>query len=194
HTFFMRKSFKYRINPTKNQTKKLDNTLGICCELYNAALQERRDAYRIAGKSINYYDQAVQLPDIKKTRTDLATVHSQILQDALKRLDKAMDAFFRRIKKGEKPGYPRFRSRARYNSFTYAQSGFELKNGRLALSKIGHIKINLHRAIEGQIKTCTIIKTPTGKWFACFSCEVELDREQPNTKPISADAGLIHLM
>src|SRR5438876_5721820 len=161
----MRKAYKFRIYPTNKQKSAMEQTLDICCKLYNAALQERRDAYRIAGISITYQDQQNQLPEIKKTRTDLKDVHSLVVQDALRRLDKAFDAFFRRVKAGDKPGYPRFRSRARYDSFTFSQSGFEIKQGNLALSKIGHIKIKLHCAIEGTIKTCTIKRTPTGKWL-----------------------------
>jgi len=190
----MKKAFKYCIYPTKKQRTLLVQTLGICCELYNSALQERRDAYRIAGKSISYHDQAIQLPEIKKTRTDLKDIHSQVLQDVLKRLDRAMDAFLRRVKAGETPGYPRFRSRSRYDSFTFTQSGFEIKDGKLFLSKIGHIKIKLHRQIEGKIKTCSIRRTATGKWFACFCCEVEVIPLAPNTEAVGADAGLTALL
>ena len=168
----------------------MEQTLDICCELYNSALQERRDAYRIAGISITYQDQQNQLPEIKKFRTDLKDVHSLVVQDALRRLDKAFVAFFRRVKAGDKPGYPRFRSRARYDSFTFSQSGFEIKQGKLALSKIGHVKIKLHCRIEGTIKTCTIKRTPTGKWFAIFSCEVEIKPLPANEEAIGADAGL----
>src|SRR6266446_3318186 len=161
----MLKAFKYRIYPTHRQESLLEQWLDICCELYNAALQERRDAYKLTGLSITYTQQQNQLPEIKKVRTDLKDVHSQVLQDVLRRLDHAFDGFFRRVKVGQKAGYPRFRSRSGYDSFTFAQSGFEIINARLALSKIGHIKIVLHRAIEGEIKTCTIKRSSTGKWF-----------------------------
>jgi putative transposase len=186
----MKKAFKYRIYPTKKQESMLDQTLGICCELYNAALQERRDAYKLAGKSITYTVQQNQLPEIKQTRSDLKDIHSQVLQDALRRLDKAFDAFFRRVKNGENPGYPRFRSRSRYHSFTYTQTGFEINNRRLALSKIGHIKINLHRPLMGIVKTLTIKRTATGKWFAIFSCEVEPKPLPACEKVTGLDAGL----
>src|SRR5262245_51669223 len=137
----MQKAYKYRIYPSKAQKRQLEQTLGLCCELYNAALQERRDAYRIERKSISYKEQANQLPDIKEIRVEFSLIHSQVLQDALKRLDKAFDAFFRRVKTGEKAGLPRFRSRSRYDSLTYPQSGFALESGKLKLSKIGKVKI-----------------------------------------------------
>ncbi|MEW6213205.1 MAG: transposase [Acidobacteriota bacterium] len=169
----MLKTFKYRIYPSRAQRTRLESTLGLCCELYNAALQERRDAYRISGKSITCYDQISQLPSIKEIRPDLNTVHSQVLQEVLRRLDKAFDAFFRRVREGERPGFPRFRARSRYDSFTYSQSGFTIEHGKLRLSKIGKIKIKLHRPVEGKIKTLTITRTATGKWYACFSVECE---------------------
>ncbi|MGB2625143.1 MAG: hypothetical protein WAK20_00030, partial [Candidatus Acidiferrum sp.] len=96
-----------------------------------------------------------QLPDIKRIRPDVAGVFSQVLQDTLRRLDKTYKAFFMRVKRGRKAGFPRFKGRNRYDSFTYPQSGFEL-GGKLQLSKIGNIKIKQHRDIEGEIKTLTI--------------------------------------
>jgi putative transposase len=186
----MIKAFKYRIYPTKKQETALEHSLDLCRELYNSALRERSEAYKLAGKSVTYSMQQNQLPEIKKIRTDLKDLHSQVLQDSLRRLDKAMVAFFDRCKKGETPGYPRYKSRSRYHSFTYAQSGFEIKNGRLVLSKIGHIKIKLHRLLMGTIKTCTIKRTSTGKWFAIFSSEVGLERLPFTDEETGIDAGL----
>src|SRR5205823_2632814 len=116
----------------------------------------RRDAYRIAGENISFTDQANQLPEIKECREDVARVHSQVLQETLKRLERAFENFFRRVKEGQKPGFPRFRSRERYDSFTFPQSGFRLAGDRLWLSKIGSCRVRLSRPVEGQIKTCTI--------------------------------------
>ena len=189
----MRKAFKYRIYPTKRQERLLIEILALCCELYNAALQERRDAYKIARKSISYTIQQNQLPDIKKTRKDLADLYSMVLQDVLHRVDNAFDGFLTRLKNGKKPGYPRFRSRSRYRSITYPQAdngSAKIVNGNLALSKIGHIKIKVHRPIEGRIKTCMVKHSSTGKWFAIFSCEVEVKPLPVNGKAVGADVGL----
>ena len=150
------KAYKYKLKPSAKVIAIFESWFGLLCELYNAALQERRDAYRINHLSINYKAQANQLPEIKKDRPEFAQIHSQVIQDALKRLDSAFDGFFRRVKEGQKPGYPRFRSRFRYDSFRYPQSGFSLNGRKLNLSKIGKIKVNLSRPIEGEIKTCTI--------------------------------------
>jgi putative transposase len=137
----------------------------VCRELYNAALEERREAWSLHRKSIHYLEQANQLPDIKAVRDDVRAVHSQVLQDVLRRIDKTFQAFFLRCKRGQVPGFPRFRSESRYDSFSQPHSGFHL-GGRLSLSKIGDIKIKLHRPIKGEIKTLTI-KRENGMWYAC---------------------------
>src|SRR2546425_736932 len=117
---------------------------------------EMLDALRMCGVSVSYEMQADQLKDVKQIRQEYQELHSQVQQDVLKRLDKAFAAFFRRVKHAETPGYPRFKSGDRYDSFTYPQSGYEIRGGRLSLSKIGDIKIKMHRQIKGKIKTCTI--------------------------------------
>jgi len=153
-------------------------------------VQERRDSYRLERKSIRYVEQANQLPAIKKIRSDVASVHSQVLQDVLKRVEKAFDGFFRRVKAKQKAGFPRFRSHKRYDSFTYAQSGFALKDGKLRLSKIGDVKIKLHRPIEGKVKTLTITRSATGKWYACFSVECTPEPLPKNDRTVGIDVGL----
>jgi putative transposase len=188
----MLKSFKYRLSPTKKQAQALQWTLDRCRELYNAALQERRDAYRMVGKSINYYDQANQLPEIKDIREEYRDIYSQVLQDVLRRVKKAFDSFFRRCKNGEEPGYPRFQGYNRYDSFTFPQSGFSLTHdNRVCLSKIGSIKVKLHRPVEGEIKTCTI-KREGGNWYAVFSCEVEAELLSVSGEAVGIDLGLLH--
>ena len=131
------KSYKYRLYPTHAHEKLLEATLDLCRELYNAALQERRDAYRMAGKSLGFAQQSAELPECKRERPDLESVYSQVLQDVLHRVNKAFKAFFRRVRVGEKPGYPRFQGRDRYDSFTYPQLGWSLLHDQLTLSKIG---------------------------------------------------------
>ncbi len=104
------RAYKFRLYPTKKQVGKLEWMLRRCKELYNAALQERRDAYKMCGVSVSYQMQTEQLPAIKKLREEYQDIHSQVLQDVLKRLDKAFQAFFRRVINGETPGYPRWKN------------------------------------------------------------------------------------
>ncbi len=127
----------------------------------------------------------------KEEKPKLKDVHSQVLQEVVKRVDLAYQAFFCRVKEGEEPGYPRFKGHGQYDSFTYTQKGFSLKPGKLWLSKIGDIKIKLHRAIEGVIHRLNIRKMPTGKWFVSFVVEVEPEEPLPKTGlSIGIDVGL----
>ncbi len=125
----------------------------------------------------------------------------QTLLFVLRRLDKAFAAFFRRLKHGEKPGYPRFQGQGRYDSFTYPQSGFALagwsgsasnRYARLSLSKIGDLKVRLHRPMVGQVKTCTI-KRDVNHWYVTLSCEVEEEPLPPGVEAVGIDLGLLHL-
>jgi putative transposase len=168
-----RKTFRYRLFPTPAQQRKMVQTLRECRGLYNTLLAERRDIYERTGKSPSLYSQQGRFPRIKEANPALREVHSQVLQNVAVRIDLAFKAFFRRCKAGDKPGYPRFRGASRYDSFTYPQSGFRVEGGRVFLSKIGHLKAVIHRPLEGRVKTATVRKTATGKWFVCFSCEVE---------------------
>lgn len=198
----MRKTFKYRFSPTKPTEQKLNWTLTRCRELYNAALSERRDAYTYAGKSISYYDQQNDLPEIKtEIREEYQDIAAHVLQDVLRRLDKAFQNFFRRCKNGENPGYPRFQGRNRYDSFTYpdgagwkltvAQRGKKLQ-GTLSLTKIGKAKVMLHRPLEGKIKTVTI-KREVDQWYVTFSCEVEEPEKLPvSYEDVGIDLGVTH--
>jgi putative transposase len=123
-------SYKYRLYPTRAQAAQLVTTLDRCRELYNAALQERRDAYQMARKSLTFAHQSAELPAVKEARPEYRAVYSQTLQDVLHRLDRAFGAFFRRVKAGEKPGYPRFQGQARYDSFTYVRHEVAPLSGR----------------------------------------------------------------
>ena len=169
----VRKTFKYRLKPTPDQERLLERTLMLCRHVYNAAVEERREAWRQRGVSVTYYQQKAELPGIKEAMPEYAEVNAQVLQDVVQRVDRAFQAFFRRVKSGETPGYPRFHGRDRYNSVTYPQVGEHggtiLDGGLLSLSKIGRIPIRLHRPLEGTPKTVTISREVDG-WYACFSC------------------------
>lgn len=183
--------FQYRLYPTKKQETKLNQTLEECRWLYNQLLAERRATYEQTGKGLTLYQQHATYPLLKLERPSLKSVHSQVLQNVAVRLDLAMKAFFRRAKVGENPGYPRFKSKGRYDSFTYPQFGFQIdEQGKLALSGIGHVKLVLHRPIRGKIKTLTIQKSSTGKWYASFSVEYEPEHLPENPSHVGIDVGL----
>ena len=187
----MKKSYKFRLLPTKKQIAALLRVLEECRFLYNECLEQRKLAYEELDISLSKYDQLMMLPLLKEERPTLCNVHSQILQDVLIRLDKAFENFFRRCKEGdEKPGYPRFRGVERYDSFTYPQSGFSVVGNELKLSKIGTIRIKLHRQILGKIKTCSLIKDASGAWYVILSCEVESRSLPTNTRAVGIDMGI----
>jgi putative transposase len=187
----MRKTFQYRIYPTKKQQRMLNETLEECRWLYNHLLEMRKNAWEHDGKSLSCYAQQATYPILKEQRPSLNTIHSQVLQNVAVRVDLAYKAFFRRIKTGEKPGYPRFKGHGRYDSITYPQSGFSITHDdRVSLSKIGSVKMVYHRPIKGQIKTCTIRRSSTGKWYVCFSVECEPERLPECSEQVGIDVGL----
>lgn len=203
-------AYKYRLYPTKKQRTHLRWTLDYCRELYNAALQERRDAYifhvrqhpnyydeatrkeRSRELAITYVTQANQLPDIKEQCEEYHDIYSQVLQDVLRRVDKAFTAFFKRCKQGKTPGFPRFQGKGRYDSFTYPQAGFSVTHdNRVCLGKIGSIKAKFHRPLKGNVKTCTI-KREGDHWYVVFVCEVQITPFPESKEAIGIDLGLLH--
>jgi putative transposase len=186
----LRKSFKFRLHPTKKQAKLLQQTLDECRWLYNQLLEQRILAYDELDISLTKYQQLMFLPELKLERPSLDYVHSQVLQDVVARLDKSFQGFFRRYKAGEKPGFPRFRGYHRYSSFCFPQSGFSVVDKELKLAKIGSIRIKQHRVIAGVIKTCTLTRDANENWYVCLSCEVEAKPLAENNKSVGIDVGL----
>jgi putative transposase len=187
----IKKNFKYRLYPTSAQIAALDDQLAEACRLYNGAVQERRDAYRISHKSINYYDQANQLKEIR-AQGDLALANFSCCQDVLRRVDKTFNAFFDRVKNGRTPGYPRFRPTSRYDSISFPAYGDGCKmldNGKLRLQGVGAVKVKRHRPIEGKIKTVTV-KREAGRWYAVFSVECEPKPLAASIEKVGLDVGL----
>jgi putative transposase len=217
------KAYKYRIYGNKATTEKLDGVLHRCRELYNAGLQERRDAYEMMVKrhpnyyddearkqltrehAVGYYEQKRELVDIKELRPEYQDIASHVLQDVILRLKHAFDGFFRRVQNGEQPGYPRFQGRNRYDSFCYPDgAGWKLdalarpadKKGivrvNLKLTKIGTVKLHLHRDMEGTIKMLTI-KREGEHWYAVFTCEIgKPEPEPPSYEDVGIDLGVTH--
>lgn len=187
----MRKTYKYRLYPSKTQEAKLLATLEVCRILYNSCLVDRKNLYESTGKGLSRIQQQKILAADKKRVPLLKDIHSQVLQDVLFRVERAYQGFFRRLAAKEtKAGYPRFKSEGRYDSMTYPQEpGFKIEDNKLKLSKIGHLKIRMHRDIIGQVKTCTIRKDGT-HWYACFSVAYEPEERNVPTHSIGIDVGL----
>jgi putative transposase len=189
----MRLTFKYRLNPTKAQRTALQATLDACRWVYNKTLEVRKTALEKRKESVSYYDTKRMLPEWKADHPFLKQAYSQTLQEMVKRLDLAFQHFFRRVQAGEKEaGYPRFKGKGWYDSFTFPQCefGWKLEAERLHLYKIGAVKIKLHRPLEGEIKTRTIRRDTLGNWYACFSVELTPILHSPSEWPVGIDMGL----
>jgi putative transposase len=167
-----RKTYKYKLKPTPQQRQAMAAVVWRCRSLYNVALEQRRTWWgRGQGKSPTRYQQEAELKAIRAELPEYAAIHSHVLQDVLARLDKAFAAFFRRVKAGETPGYPRFQGRGRYKSFTYKAfgNGARLDNGFLVLAKIGRVAVRWSRPLDGTPKTVTVSREADG-WSVSFSC------------------------
>jgi putative transposase len=142
--------------------------------------------------SLTYYQQAMQLRDIRSCG-DLALVNFASCQDVLRRVDKAFQAFFRRVKAGQKAGYPRFKPVTRFHSYTFPMYGNGCKlreHNRLYIQGVGELKVKLHREVAGEIKTVTLTKT-CGKWYACFSVILPSPDPLPATGNVTGiDVGI----
>jgi putative transposase len=165
------KAFKYKLTLERELARELARVLGLCRSLYNTALEQRITAWQRLRVSVSRFQQEAELKDIRADMPEYAAIHSHILQDVLARLEKAYQAFFRRVQAGEKAGFPRYQARTRNHSFTYKEygNGARLDNGYLVLSKIGRIAVRWSRPIEGTPKTVTISQEADG-WYVCFTC------------------------
>lgn len=189
--------YRYRMNPTPAQDSALRWTLTRLRELYNASLQERRDAYRLRGESLSAYGQMKSLVEVRALRPEYADIHTHLLQDAITRLDRAYRAFFRRVKAGEAPGFPRFKGRGQYNTFTFKDpkhnNGVKLTAGgkRVRLSGIGNVKVRLHRPLAGTVKQVSVTIASDGHWYIAFVCDDVPTHPLPLTDhDVGLDLGL----
>jgi putative transposase len=188
-----RKTFKFRLSPTRQQEQTLLFYLRRCRDLYNAGLEERRACYQMRRTSLSCFAQINELPDLKQAFPAYQELPSHVLQDVLRRLDKAFAGFFRRIRNGETPGYPRFKSASRYQSFTYPdKAGWKLGEKHLMLSGVGDVKLKLHRELHGSIKTLTI-RRDIDQWYATFSCEGQEEAPlPPSDAAVGLDLGVLY--
>jgi putative transposase len=188
----MRKTYRYRIYLQNGQRCILNTMLEECRWVYNQTLEAREFAYEQSIKC-GLYDTQAMLPGWKETRPSLKLVHSQVLQNVQVRVDLAFQAFFRRVKEGaEDVGYPRYKKRDRYRSITYPQygNGVTIRGNDLVVSRIGRIKVVWHRPVGGEIKTVSLKRSQTNKWYVTFSVEVEPSRLPPSPRVVGVDMGL----
>lgn len=187
----MRKTFQYRLKPTAPQERRLLATLSACRFVYNWGIEDRKNLWERCRVSTGFNDQSSYLKHLKTEHPWLKEVHAHPLQQALKRVDTAFQRFFDAIKAHAQHGYPRFKGKNRYDSFTFKEwgNGASFDGKRLDLSKIGRVRIVLHRPIEGEIKTCTIKRQADG-WYALFSVVCVEVKPSAVIAPVGIDVGL----
>lgn len=197
------KTYKYRLYPSKVQRRLLEQTVETCRRWYNTCLAERKTARENEKRSVSKFEQLAKVKDYRKENPYAAQVHSHVLQVVVADLDKAFQAFFRRVQAGEMPGYPRFKGRNRFDSFGLKEylNGFKVDGRRLKISGIGRVRVRehspsakcQHRPIQGKIKTVRI-RRQAGEWYACFACEVAEHPLPPTGKAVGMDVGIHHLL
>lgn len=188
----MYKAFKFRAYPTAAQETAMLDMLDTHRHLYNRALAERKDAYEQEQRTVRYGEQSGHLKNERLSNPFLAKTNFSSCQATLRRLDRAFQAFFRRLKAGEKPGYPRFRGRGRFDSVVFPSygDGCRFTDGRAVFQIIGAVKLKLHRPIEGTIKTMTFRREADG-WYVTFSCDLGDVHPEASTNPaVGIDLGL----
>ncbi len=188
------KTFRYRLEPNALQRQLFARFAGCCRFVFNQGLAARKASYETEGETLSYADQCKVLPDLKKAKDTawLGEIHSQVLQQALKDLDTAYQHFFRHVKAGEAPGFPKFKKKGQKDAFRYPQ-GVKVEGGRIYLPKIGWVKYRDSRPVEGKILQATI-KREGEHWFISLACEVELPDLAPVTvaeeTAVGIDVGL----
>jgi putative transposase len=191
----MRRAYVFRLRPTARQHITLAACLDSHRELYNAALQERRDAWSHPSSTrVRYGDQSAQLTEMRAARPDQAVWSFSSQQATLRRLNKAFDGFFRRVKAGHKPGYPRFKGAARFDSVEWPKDGDGARwlpdHKRVYLQGIGQVKVHLHRKVDGRVKTIQI-KRQGRRWVLVLSCDdVPTNPLSPTGTQAGVDVGI----
>ncbi|HEV8190982.1 MAG TPA: transposase [Ktedonobacterales bacterium] len=192
HETTCRKTYTEQLPPTPQQGRMLDEVLWRRRDLYNTALEQRSTAWQRCHVSLSRYEQEAEPKDIRAAFPEYSALHRHALQDVLARLDKTYQAFFRRLERGEKAGFPRFKSQTRYHSFTFKEcgNGSRLDNGVLVLAKIGRIGVHWSRPLAGTPKTVTLTKVADG-WYVAISCaEVPVHPLPPTGRETGIDLGL----
>jgi putative transposase len=182
------------MRPTRLQHVRLQACLDAHRELYNAALQERRGAWRMCQCGISYGAQSAQLKDIRAVRPDVAAWSFSSQQATLRRLNMAFGAFFRRVKAGETPGYPRFKAGHRFDNVEWPCDGdgcrWRPEASRVYLQGIGHVKVTVHRRVEGRLETISI-KRQGRKWMLVLACDdVPARPLQASEAGVGVDVGI----
>jgi putative transposase len=189
------RTFRYRLHPTKLQTQSLHRQLKLQCELYNAALEERIGAWNWEHRSVSFFDQCLTLTGLKKFRPDVVASGNTLCRGTLKRLDRAYCSFYRRVDRGEDPGFPRFKSARRFDSLEWQHHGgwkLNTECQRLYLMGIGEIKANIYRPVTGEAKAITVKREGTKWWLSVQCVNVPALQLERTCSDIGIDLGVVN--
>jgi putative transposase len=186
----LRRSYKFLLRPTVQQQSAFVHMLDLHREVYNAALEHRREAWARARVPGSFAEQCRQLTEVRQLRPDIGALNRHSVEATLRRLDRAFQDFYRRCQAGEKPGYPRFKGRERFDSVTWSKYGggfrFAPDIHRLYLSGVGHVRVHAHREVEGRVKTITV-KREGRRWYVTLSCD------QVPVRPLAKSGAVVGL-
>lgn len=192
------KAYRCRLYPNKEQTALIEKTFGACRLVYNMALETKKASYDVNKKTLTYYDLAAMLPKWKQTNTWLKDAPSSALVQSLRDLDKAYQNFFRRVKSGEKPGYPKFKSKRDGTQSYRTQTNNKclVDDKHLKLPKLGKVKCRIKQPIEGRVLNATVKRVPSGKYYVIICCTDVPEPEMPmgENEMLGIDAGVKDLM
>ena len=190
----MEYSYKFRIYPTRTQENLILRTFGCCRFVFNHFLAQRMELYKKTGKAPTRFQQDKELTVLKKELEWLKEVDATSLQASLQTLDTAYQNFFRRVKQGEKPGYPRFKSKRDHRqSYKSKCVGTNIKvlDRAVQIPKLGHVKCRVSKEVKGRILSATVSRNPSGKYFVALCCtDVEVETLPPAGAVVGLDMGL----
>ena len=190
----MEYSYKFRLYPTKAQERQIQRTFGCCRYLWNHYLSQRKAVYELNGHTMNYYECAKDLTALKKELPWLKEVDATALQSSLRDLDTSFQNFFRRVKSGEKPGYPKFKSKKNpHQSYKSKCVGTNIKvfEKAIQLPKLGLVKCRISKEVRGRTLSATVSQSPSGKYFVALCCtDVEMDPLLSTGAVVGLDMGL----
>lgn len=190
----MEYSYKFRLYPTKAQEQQISRNFGCCRYVFNHFLAQKQEHYKETGKAPTRFQQDKALTSMKQELPWLKEADSTSLQAALQDLDAAFQNFFRRVKKGEKPGYPRFKSKKnRHKSYKSKCVGTNIKvlGNAVQLPKLGLVKCRISKEVRGRILSATVSQNPSGKYFVALCCtDVEMEPLPSTGAVVGLDMGL----
>jgi putative transposase len=187
----LKRTFQYRAYLGEKTEAIALEWIRLCRMLFNTCLEQRIYEYAAHKRNLSAIDQIYELPELRRCFPEFKMIYSNTEEDVIFRVEKAYKRFYAQLQKGGRAGYPKFKSHKHYRSWTLSKSGWRLEGNNLIVKRVGKFRLKLSRPIPGKIKTVTILRTNTAKWFVNFSCdEVPTVPTSHTNREIGIDLGL----